>query len=55
MNYTCETIKWVQTKCKWTVQNNFLYKGTKEELEQFWTVTDENYVKNDVKKLQVWN
>ena len=36
-------------------EKNFPIKIQRKKLEQFGTVFDENYVKNDVKELQVWN
>ena len=38
-----------------TEKKKFSIKIQRKKLEQFETVTDENYVKNNVKELQVWN
>ena len=45
-------LNWILMNC---TEKNISIKIQRKELEQFETVTEENYVMNNVKELQVWN
>ena len=45
-------LNWIVMNC---TEKNISIRIQMKKLEQFETVTDEKYVKNNVKGLQVWN